>query len=204
MERLVNMKTLSKAIIEYAEELPEDAVIHADLFLHLGSRAAVSQALSRLVKRGYLLRVRRGFYVRFLDSPYGKYAPPARRVIENIARITGEKVAPHPAAAANSFGLTTQVPLQTVYITTGPSRLLRLGNLSAELRHAPRWQLGFGNRMSGHAIRIAAWEGPEHAADALRELKSKLSASDLQEMASVCSELPPWLAKQVSEFVSNG
>ena len=203
MERLVNMKTLSKAIIEYAEELPEDAVIHADLFLHLGSRAAVGQALSRLVKRGYLLRVSRGFYARFLDSPYGKYAPPTVQVIENIARITREKVAPHPAAAANGLGLTTQVPLKIIYMTTGPSRLLRLGNLSAELRHAPRWQLSFGNRMSGHAIRIAAWEGPEHAADILRELKSKLSSSDLQEMASVCPELPPWLARQVSEFVAN-
>ena len=45
------MKSLTEAIMEHAEGLPEDAVIHTKALSHLGNRAAVSQALSRLVKR---------------------------------------------------------------------------------------------------------------------------------------------------------
>lgn len=99
------MKTLSGAIMKYAEGLPEAGIIRAKDLLHLGSRTAVDQALSRLTKRRHLLRVSQGFYIRILENSFGKYTPPVPQVIENIANITGESVTPHPAATANRLRL---------------------------------------------------------------------------------------------------
>ena len=164
------MKTLSGAIMKYAEGLPEAGIIRAKDLLHLGSRTAVDQALLRLAKRGHLLRVSQGFYVRILENSFGKYTPPVPQVIENIANITGESVTPCPAATANRLRLTTQVPIRIVYITSGRSRRLRFGpSRFAELLHAPRWQFSVGNGMSGKVLRVADWEGPNRATDTLQK-----------------------------------
>ena len=198
------MNTLAKTILEHTEGLPEGAPFCAKELLHLGSRAAVDQALSRLVKRGQLMRVSRGVYVRPVVSRFGKRAPSAAQVVEHIAHITGEAIAPHGAAVANKLGLTTQVPVRFVFLTSGRNRKLKLGSQVVELRHAPRWQFAVGNQPSGEALRAVAWLGPEQAGAALRALKRKLSASELQAIAAARSVLPAWLAKQVSEVVVNG
>ena len=57
------MSSLPQSILSHAQSLPEGGVVSPKEFLHLGSRAAVDQALSRLTKEGKLLRVARGTYV---------------------------------------------------------------------------------------------------------------------------------------------
>jgi len=198
------MNTLTKTILEHTEGLSEGTPICAKELLHLGSRAAVDQALSRLVKRGQMMRVGRGLYVRPVESRFGKRAPSASRVVENIAHVTGEAIAPHGAAVANKLGLTTQVPVRAVYLTSGRSRQLKFGSQVVELRHAPPWQFALGNQSSGDVLRALAWLGPEKADAALRTLKRKLSASELQAIAAARAVVPSWLAKQVSEVVVNG
>ena len=46
------MQRLSEQILAHAEGLPEGAPVSAKGLLHLGNRAAVDQALSRLAERG--------------------------------------------------------------------------------------------------------------------------------------------------------
>ena len=53
------MQRLSEQILVHAEGLPEGAPVSAKGLLHLGNRAAVDQALSRLVERGRLIRAGR-------------------------------------------------------------------------------------------------------------------------------------------------
>ena len=139
-----------------------------------------------------------------VEGRFGKRAPSASSVVENIAHVTGEAIAPHGAAVANKLGLTTQVPVRSVYITSGRSRQLKLGSQVVELRHAPHWQFALGNQPSGEVLRALAWLGPEKAGAALRALKRKLSASELRAIASARSMLPSWLAEQISEVVVNG
>ncbi|PYE31130.1 hypothetical protein C8J37_11395 [Rhizobium sp. PP-WC-1G-195] len=54
------MQHLTSQILGYAEQLPEGAALSAKSLLHLGNRAAVDQALSRLHERGELIRAGRG------------------------------------------------------------------------------------------------------------------------------------------------
>ena len=86
------MTTTSQAINAYAEALPEGATLSAKELLHLGKRAAVDQALSRLVKRGELMRVRRGLFAVPVKTRFGERAPSVGAVVENIAKTTGERV----------------------------------------------------------------------------------------------------------------
>lgn len=192
------MKTaLPEQILSYASQRSEGSPVAAKELLHLGSRVAVDQSLSRLTRRGELMRVGRGLYVRPIESRFGSYAPPAEKVVEEVARLRGETVVSHGAAAANALGLTTQVPMKVVYLTSGPSRRLKLGAQFVELKHAPPWQLARAGQPAGEAVRALAWLGPSRAPQALTTLKSRLPAHVLAEIAESRATLPEWLAQTV-------
>ncbi|HEX2529415.1 MAG TPA: DUF6088 family protein [Geminicoccus sp.] len=192
------MQHLSDQILEYAGQQPEGTALTTKGLLHLGSRVAVDQALSRLVRRGRLLRASRGLYVLPVESRFGVRTPAVEQVVESMAAQKGEVVASHGAAAANALGLTTQVPVRSVYLTSGRSRTLAVGKQTVELRHAPRWQLALARRPAGDVVRALAWLGPEKAEAALQTLKRKLSPSAFRELASIAPQLPTWLARTVA------
>jgi hypothetical protein len=83
------MKTVAENILSEANMLPEGALISAKEFLHLGSRAAVDQALKRLKERKELMPLCRGVYVRPVKTRFGMRAPAAEKVIERFARDAG-------------------------------------------------------------------------------------------------------------------
>ena len=126
-----------------------------------------------------------------------------RKVIASLSALWGETIVPSGGAAANALGLTTQVPVRSVYLTSGPSRRLALGNLSVELRHAPRWQLTAPHRPAGAAIRALAWLGPDGVKAGLDTIKGRMTSEDLGEMAASRGVMPAWVAGPVSELVTD-
>ena len=101
------MQTLAKLIMKHAAGLPEGVPLVAKELLHLGSRAAIDQVLSRLVGRGALLRASRGIYVLPVESRFGFRAPSASKLDEGLATHSGETTAANGATAAIALGLTT-------------------------------------------------------------------------------------------------
>ena len=198
------MQTLAQQVLQHSAGLPEGTPLVAKDLLHLGGRAAVDQVLSRLVQRGTLLRAGRGIYVLPVESRYGVRAPSSVKMVEGLANQRGDIIVSHGAAAANALGLTTQVPMRAVYLTSGPSRRLKLGAQMVEFRHAPIWQLIFPGRAAGEVVRALAWLGPEKAREAIEKLRTKLPASQLKEVASARPRLPTWLAQEVSALVTHG
>jgi len=193
------MTRLTEQILAYATGTLEGTPISAKGLLHLGNRAAVDQALSRLAERGQLIRAGRGVYLRPVASRFGARAPSVEQAIEALATQKGEIIVSNGAAAANALGLTTQVPVRSVYLTSGRSRKMHLGKQVVELRHAPRWQLALANQPAGEAVRALAWLGPEKAESALQTLKRKLPAVAFGELVAAAPQFPTWLAKSVGK-----
>lgn len=193
------MARLSEQILAHMAGLPEGASVCAKGLLHLGNRAAVDQALSRLTERGQLVRAGRGIYLRPIVSRFGVRTPSAEQAVKALASQRGETIVPSGAAAANALGLTTQVPAHLVYLTSGRSRTMQLGKQVVELRHAPRWQLVLADRLAGQAVRALAWLGPEKAESALRTLKHKMPPAAFDELVATVHQLPTWLALSVGK-----
>jgi hypothetical protein len=198
----ITVSSLAQQILKYAATLPEGASLSAKALLHLGSRAAVDQALSRLARSGELLRAGRGVYVLPVKGKFGARAPEVGKVVQEWASQRGETIVSTGAAAANALGLTTQVAVRQVFLTSGRSRKLKLGSQTVELRHAPPWQLLYPGQAAGDVIRSLAWVGPSGSEAALGQLKRKLPPSELQAVANARARLPTWLARQVSTLVT--
>ena len=195
------MERMAESIMNVATTLPEGVPLAAKGLLHLGSRAAVDQTLSRLAARGELIRAGRGIYMRPVQTRFGPRGPSAEQAIEALAVQRGETIVPSGAAAANALGLTTQVPVRSVYLTSGRSRTMTLGKQLVELRHAPRWQLALADRPAGQAVRALAWLGPEKAESALKALKRKLPPTAFGELVAAAPQFPTWLARSVGKAV---
>lgn len=109
---------------------------HQD-FPHLPA-GAVSQALSRLKRRGFLTRVRRGLYYRPRPTVLGPSQPSTTAVVRQAL-----KHPPHPAGAtaANLLGLSTQNPAIAHYATTATNAPRHFDGLRLHVRR-PRSRQG--------------------------------------------------------------
>lgn len=191
------MSTLPETILQHAQALPEGGVVSPKQFLHLGSRAAIDQALSRLTRQGRLLRAGCGTYVTPISSRFGTRPPAPEKVVVSLAARSGETVAAHGAYAANALGLTQQVPIREVYLTSGRTRSLKLGRSEVLVKHAPRWMLALGPGPAGAAVRALAWMGPEHVRTSLVALHRTLPPAEWQALQSSSAVLPSWMARAI-------
>ena len=196
------MYGLPKRIMEYAEAHPEATPLCPGALLHLGRRAAVDQALSRLARSDKLMRICQGVYMRPVETRFGQCAPRVGKALEALSALWGETIVPCGGSAANRLGLTTQNPVREVYLTSGRSRKLHFGGITVELRHAPRWQLAAPHHKAGDVIRALAWLGPEEIEDGLEVVLPGLSADELDELATARAVMPNWMAEPLSTRIA--
>lgn len=198
------MASLKTRILQHISTMPEGAVLNPKGLLHLGNRAAVDQSLSRLARSGNLMRVYQGVYVPPVKTRFGARPPEIGKTIETLSKLWSETIVPSGGSMANALGLTTQTPIRQVYLTSGPSRKLKFGEMTVELVHAPKWQLVSPNRLSGDVVRALAWMGPQEVEHCLSKAKPRLTQEDIDELAEARAIVPEWIAKPVSEMISVG
>ena len=198
------MRGLPRRILDYAETLPEATPLCPAGLLHLGNRAAVDQALSRLARSGHLMRICQGVYMLPVETRFGLRTPRVGKALAALSTLWGETIVPCGGAAANYLGLTAQNPVRAVYLTSGPSRRLHFGSLTIELRHAPRWQLVAPHRKAGNLIRALAWLGPQEVVSSLAAVFPTLSKNERDELSAARGIMPIWMAEPVSACIAHG
>lgn len=165
-------------------------------FLDLGSTDAIGMALMRLHRRGEIRRVRRGYFDRPRQDPnLGEISPSHSELLGAIARRTGRRFQPGPAAAANALGLSEQVPMRLVYETDGPSRTLPWG-LKGTLRltHRSARDLAAAGRAGGLVFAALRALGKDHAGEAdLERLGRELGPERRRELLRDLRFAPCWM-----------
>ena len=174
--------------------MAEGTPVSSGTFLDLGAKPAIRNALLRLLRSQKLLRVGRGIYVVPVVSRFGSSAPSAHLFIEELSKQSGEDIVSSGATTANALGLTTQVPVQMVYWTSGRSRKLNLGKLVLHLEHVASWQLALAKEPAGEIVRALAWAGPERVHTVLKDIEGKVPRTDVIKVAQQASRFPRWLA----------
>jgi hypothetical protein len=160
-ERLLTsdrMESVHSAIFRRLKAGKAGRVFISKDFLDLGTRPAVDQAITRLVRSGQLRRVARGLFDRPRFSQLLKVhlAPDVDSVADAVARQTGSRLIPDGATAANRLGLSTQVPAKFSYLTDGRSRQIKVGNVQIDLKHTALRDLPFGAADEYVRVSVAA------------------------------------------------
>lgn len=129
--------TAMSQVKEYLATLPEEQPFPSNALRRIASTDNIRQILNRLVKVGEPMRLARGVFAKPRHTKSGIILPSARATVETLAKSRGETVAIQGAEAARQLQLTTQVPLRTIFYTSGNSRTLKIANRIVELKHTP-------------------------------------------------------------------
>ena len=132
------MESCYQKIKEHMLLAEKGTVFATSDFKSFGSSDAVRQALSRLAKEGTCRRAVPGIYYRpVFSSLLKKEMPPVSYdVARALARNYSWKIVPSPIHAQNDLGISTQVPAQVIYTSTGPSRKYLVGRIPIEFRQS--------------------------------------------------------------------
>ena len=99
-----------------------------DDFLKFGNAKSIGKALERLVDDNKIHRVARGIYARLETDPIlGPVSPSAEEIAQAIAKRDKARIVPSGSLAMNVLGLSTQVPMNIVFLTDGSARKIQLG-----------------------------------------------------------------------------
>lgn len=172
-------------------------------FLDLGARAAVDQALMRLADSKTVQRIGRGLYrIPGTNPRLGiDLAPDIDEIAQALARKTGSRVVPSGAVAANSLGLSTQVPAKPVYLTDGRTRNVRVGNTNFILKHVPPKDLPLGRPTSAlvfQALRHLGREAVEK--DTIAHLRRRLSPQERRRLLRDTRYVTDWVAAAIQQI----
>ena len=96
----------------------------------------VRQILSELCSQGLIARISLGIYVKPMRSKFGIVYPPVGEIVKAIAKRDRAKILPTGNTAMNQLGLSTQVPMNSEYITSGSAREIKLGNRTIRLKRS--------------------------------------------------------------------
>lgn len=164
-------------------------------FLDLGSRESVDVALHRLEKKGTIRRLARGVYDFPKEHPVlGTISPTADDVAKALAGRDKTRLQPSGAYAANVLGLSEQVPAKAVFLTDGPSRTVKIGRTTIQLRQTTARYMAAAGRLSGLLIQALREIGQDHITpERLKMLKSKLSADKRRELMKDIQLAPAWM-----------
>ncbi len=121
--------TIELKILTKIKKAKRGSVFFTDDFVNYGTAKACNKVLERLAERGELMRVSRGIYTlprksKLLDI---KLTPSIETVAQAIARRDRARIVPTGIFALHALGLSTQVPMNAVYLTDGAARKISIG-----------------------------------------------------------------------------
>jgi len=129
-------KSLSQIIKERIIQNGENRMYVNSDFADLQNDALVSKVLSRLESEGVLVRLTQGLYLYPKRTKYGIVMPTLFEIAQAISEKEQAHVIPSGMTALNKLGLSTQVPMNAVYITDGTPRKIKIGNQTITFKRA--------------------------------------------------------------------
>ena len=107
------------------------SIFYPDDFLDLGTSDSIRQSLTRLCKDEKIVRVAQGIYCYpQIDEELGLgiIMPSSDEIARSLAKRDHARIVPTGSYAQHVLGLSTQIPLNCVYMTDGSARHLELYN----------------------------------------------------------------------------
>ena len=140
-------------ILDRIKKAGRGVLFFTENFIAYGNNEAVKKALQRLTNAGELERVATGIYVRpQIDSIIGKVTPGIEEIAKAIAKRDKARIVPTGVYALNRLGLSTQVPLNVVYLTDGAARKIKIGKRTITFKKATPKNVATVGEISGLAI----------------------------------------------------
>jgi hypothetical protein len=171
-------------------------------FLDLNSPMGVRKALSRLEEDKVIRRLAQGLYEYPRQHPdLGVLPPQIDEIAKAIAEKNGIKIRPSGSYAANLVGLSEQVPAKAIFLTSGPTKKLKIGKLEIIFKAAREKSLHASGKV-GLVVQALRNLGKEHVdATAKNRVHRFLKGTSQKELKDNLKYAPQWIRDVVFEVM---
>ena len=184
------------------EKLPEDSVLFRSDFPEYHCEF-VGSTLAEMVKAGTLHKVSQGIYVKPRTSRFGPVLPSVDKIVQAIAVRDNAQVLPSGDTALNVLGLSTQVPVNYTYLTTGSERAITLDSCKIVLKRGVPKNFCYRTRLAALLVQALKTLGQNNVGEeelqTIRELISK--EADKSTLAQDVTLMPIWMRRILKPII---
>jgi predicted transcriptional regulator of viral defense system len=186
---------IENQILNKIKKAKKGTLFFTENFINIGLPDAIRKALERLVKNQALERVSAGMYVRPEIDPFiGKVPPNIEAIAEAIAKRDGARIVPTGVYALNRLGLSTQVPMNIIYLTDGSARKVNIDNRSIVFKRVSPKNVATVGEISGLAIQALRTIGKENVReDEIIKIQELLKKEKPTRLAHDIRLAPSWI-----------
>jgi len=189
------LESVDNKIIAKIKKAKRGSLFFIEDFLNLGTSKAVSKALERLVEKKELSRVSRGIYSRLrIDPVLGAISPTTEEIAEAVRRRDKARIIPTGILALNALGLSTQVPMNLVYLTDGAARTIQIGKRKIVFKKTSPRNLAAIGSISSLAIQALREIGKDKVTeDEINSILRQLEKEDPYRLQHDIKLAPEWI-----------
>ena len=144
---------VSKQIEEKVKTRPKGSFVFISDFTNEFDYEVARKMLQRITKKNGLIRLSRGIYYRPKESKnFGVIYPTAEQLAEAIAQRDKARIIPTGSYAQYKLGLSTQIPMNVVYLTDGSARKVQIGSQKIVFKNTSPKNLAIDHQLSNLII----------------------------------------------------
>lgn len=197
--------SIEKKILYQIKKRGREIFLFASDFLEYGEQKSISKALERLMKDETIIRISRGVYYYpkiDKDLSVGKLYPTVEDIAEGIAKRDKARIVPTGLYALNRLGLSTQIPMNIVYLTDGSGRKLNFSNGTSILfKYTAPKNLSFQSELAMLLTFAYKTLGKENiTAEVLAHTKQLLTKDEEQRVKHDFNLMPAWVSSIIKSI----
>ena len=163
----------------------------------------IGDLLAAYMKEGKLVRLANGVYLKTTVTRFGPVYPSPTEIAEAIARRDHAQVLMSGLAAENYFGLSTQVPMKVVFLTSGSARKLTVGSTEIEFKRGVPRNFAFKDRVMATLCLALKSIGNGYVTDEQRAVLGRFLSEYMREHAikEDVKLMPQWIQRLLKEII---
>lgn len=198
-------ENIGKQIVRRIKKCGRGTIFFPSSFPAYGDIKSVSKSLERLTNDAVIVRLANGIYLYpKIDKELGVGVlyPSVEDIALQVAKRNRAHIAPTSAYAMNLLVLSTQVPMNVVYMTDGSPRKIRLGNnRTITFKHTVPKNLAFTKKTAQLATFALKELGQNSVNEEhLKTLKHVFTTINEKSIEEDNKLMPAWIRKIIKNF----
>lgn len=194
--------TISQIVEKKYNSIKDKSLLFASDFSQY-NQDYIGDILSIYAREGKLIRLANGVYLKTAITKFGPVYPSPNEIAEAIARRDHAQVLMSGLAAENYFGLSTQIPMKIIFLTSGSARKLTVGNTTIEFKRGVPKNFAFKDKTMGTLCLALKSIGKGRVTDAQKAVLKNFLSDYTQEhnIKNDIKLMPQWIQKMLNEIM---
>jgi signal recognition particle subunit SEC65 len=193
------MQSIHSQLEDKILSLKKGAIVFVSDFAAFGTAENVKKVLLRLEKKQLLVRLAHGIYLYpKIDKELGILYPSTESIAEAIAKRDKIRIIPTGIYALQQLGISTQIPMNVIYLTDGAPRKIKVGKRTITFKKTVPKNLAIKNKILSNIVQGLKELGKENITDEVKQkINQALEKVPVEILKEEILNAPVWVRNEV-------